>query len=240
MTSIAYATAMPTDGHTAQVASSEMQAAYARLNACITGHPFLTRCADGSISFEALRRFLVQHGKYARYFTRYLCALISQLDDDNDVLRLAANLVEELGQSAAGGVPHSRIYAAMLDRFGIDLAQHPIYPETQNLIDTMFMLCRQGGGIAGLGALCLGAEAIVPSTYARLIDGFRRHGVEDEALEFFTIHVACDDEHARTMYEMIDRLTASSRHRRITVINAGEAAVAARSRFFDALLADTQ
>jgi len=213
---------------------------YARLNAQVIEHPFLARCADGSISWAALSRFLIQHGKYARYFTRYLCALISQLDEDDDVLRLAANLVEELGQSADSRVPHSRLYAEMLRSFDLTLSDQPVYPETQNLIDTMFMLCRQQGGAPGLGALCLGAEAIVPATYERIIAGFRSHGVPDKALEFFTIHVQCDDEHARTMSEIINRITGGSPRHHVSVMSAGEIAVAARLRFFDALVREVQ
>jgi pyrroloquinoline quinone (PQQ) biosynthesis protein C len=228
------------DGSSINVSRSGLMDVHVRFSSQVTGHPFLTRCADGSITLPELRRFLAQHGKYTRYFTRYLCALISQLDEDEDVLRLAANLVEELGQSVESRVPHSRIYADMLRYFDVRPSEHPVYPETQNLIDTMFMLCRRQGGIPGLGALCLGAEAIVPATYEKVIMGFRHHGVPAGALEFFTIHVECDDEHAKTMYEIIDRLTGSSRRHQVSVISAGEVAVAARLRFFDALLQEVQ
>jgi pyrroloquinoline-quinone synthase len=92
-----------------------LQAASAQLPDRVLRHPFLTGCANGTVSLDQLRSFLAQHGKYSRYFTRYLCALISQLDEADDVLRLADNLAED-----------SRIYADMLKDFGIDLdAQTP-------------------------------------------------------------------------------------------------------------------
>ena len=219
---------------------STVEQVCASLSARILSHPFLVKCGDGTVSVGELRKFLVQHGKYSRYFTRYLCALISQLDDAKDVLRLAENLVEELGYASDARIPHSRIYAQMLERFDIRPEAHSVYPETQTLVDTMFMLCRQPGGIAGLGALCLGAEAIVPTTYARIMQGFRRHGVPDESLEFFAIHVHCDDDHARTMYSIIDRLVEQSSSHYTTMINAGEIAINARLRFFDALLRTAQ
>jgi pyrroloquinoline quinone (PQQ) biosynthesis protein C len=140
-------------------------------------HPFLVRCGEGRATMDELRSYLVQQGKYSRYFTRYLCALMSCLEDSWDVLHLADNLAGELGLGEGDEIPHSRLYAQMLAHFGIDLDEHTVHPETQNLIDTMFMLCRQPGGISGLGALCLGAEAIVPVIYARVIDGFRGCGV---------------------------------------------------------------
>ncbi|MBA3773241.1 MAG: iron-containing redox enzyme family protein [Ramlibacter sp.] len=205
------------------------------LAARLLAHPFMQRCADGTVSMAQLRRFLVQQGKYSAHFTRYLCALISNLAEAEDVLRLASNLAEELGYGEHGGVPHSRLYAQMLRGFGLSLDDEPTGPQTQGLIDTMLMLCRQPGGLAGLGALCLGAEAVVPAVYSRVIDGFTSQGVDSDGLAFFSIHVECDDDHAQTMFEMVDRLCSESPVNRSKVLNGAEIAVNARLRFFDAL-----
>lgn len=202
----------------------------------LLGHPFLARCATGKVTMAELRRFLIQQGIYSRYFTRYLCALISHLEEGEDVLQLAGNLAEELGYGGeVNGIPHSRLYADMLKDFEIDFSEQDIYPETQNLIDTMFMLCRQPGGLAGLGALCLGAEAVVPAMYERLIEGFRNCGVSAHRLEFFRIHIDCDDGHAETMFELITRRTRNSTSSLIGALQAGEIALNARLRFFDAI-----
>ncbi len=221
---------------------SDLQIASAQLTDLLLGHPFLIGCANGTVTLDELRSFLVQHGKYSRYFTRLLCALISQLDEGDDVLRLAENLTEELGcgEDAKMHTPHSRIYADMLRDFGIDLAAYPVNPATQNLIDTMFMLCRQRGGAAGLGAMCLGAEGLVPAVYARIVEGFGHHGIDPRRLEFFTIHIKCDDNHAATMFEVLARQTKNAPSCQITAINAGEIAVSARLRFFDALMTGVQ
>jgi pyrroloquinoline-quinone synthase len=219
-----------------------LHAAGAQLTDRVLRHPFLAGCADGTVTLDELRRFLVQHGSYSKHFTRYLCALISQLDSDDDVLRLAGNLTEELGSGAEAEMrrPHWRIYADMLREFDIDLAAHPVNPETQNLIDTMFMLCRQPRGTTGLGAMCLGAEGLVPALYARIVEGFLRRGVTARRLEFFAIHIECDDEHATTMYEILARQLEESPSHRIAALNAGEIAVGARLRFFDALMKPVQ
>jgi pyrroloquinoline-quinone synthase len=221
---------------------SGLQTASAQLTDRVLRHPFLMGCANGTVTLDELRAFLVQHGKYSKYFTRYLCALISQLDEADDVLRLAENLTEELGCGADAEVrtPHSRIYADMLKDFGIDLDAYPVNPETQNLIDTMFMLCRQPRGTAGLGAMCLGAESLVPAVYARIVEGFRCRGVDPRRLEFFSIHIECDDGHAATMYEVLVRQTEESPSCQITALNAGDIAISARLRFFDALLKKVQ
>ncbi|MBC7435212.1 MAG: iron-containing redox enzyme family protein [Bdellovibrionales bacterium] len=202
----------------------------------LLAHPFLERCRTGRIQREELDRFLVQHGKYSRHFTQYLCALISQFDNGADVTRLASNLAEELGFDEGTSVPHSRIYADMLDSFGLDLERARTLPQTQAFIDTMFTLCRRPGGLEGLAALCFGAEAVVPSLYSRIIEGFVSVGVDRDALAFFTIHVECDDGHADTMFEILQRMMAQSPTARQAAIAAGKQVVEARLRMFDALL----
>ena len=201
----------------------------------LLAHPFLQRCASGTVTLAELRRYLVQQGHYSRYFTRYLCALISQLPDGEHVLRLAGNLAEELGFGDARELPHSRLYAQMLQHFDLALEHEPATAQTQALVDTMFMLCRQPGGVAGLGALCLGAEAVVPALYARILEGFAAHGVPASRLSFFHIHVACDDEHAQTMFDILAEGCAQPGVVE-TVAAAATTAVSARLRMFDALL----
>ncbi len=88
-------------------------------------HPFFARCGDGTVTMDELREFLVQKGKYSSHFTRYLCALISHLEQSEDVLRLVGNLSEELGYGSNGQTPHSRIYADMLSGFGLSLEKYP-------------------------------------------------------------------------------------------------------------------
>src|SRR5215472_5449246 len=85
----------------------------AELDARVLNHPFIRRCSRGTATMGELRNFLVQHGRYSAYFTRYLCGLISQLDDGADVLTLADNLAEELGYGAENRTPHSKIYHGM-------------------------------------------------------------------------------------------------------------------------------
>jgi pyrroloquinoline quinone (PQQ) biosynthesis protein C len=85
-------------------------------------------------------------------------------------------------------------------------------------------------------ALCSGTEAVVPSLYARIIEGFASAGIAPDRLEFFTLHVECDDGHADTMLEILERMMARSPTARQAAIAAGKQVVEARLRMFDALL----
>jgi pyrroloquinoline-quinone synthase len=199
-------------------------------------HPFIKRCRNGTVTRQELNVFLAQHGKYSSYFTRYLCALIANLKDANDVLRLAENLAEELGFGDIPSEPHSRIFADMLSDFGINLQQTETFPETDKLISTTFHYCKNQNPAAGLGALCLGAEAIVPALYSDIITGFVANKISTDRLHFFQIHVECDDDHADTMREILARIECDNIGKTSVVLDAANAMLEARLNFFTGVL----
>jgi pyrroloquinoline quinone (PQQ) biosynthesis protein C len=200
-----------------------------------TTHPFLEQCRNFKATYRQLSNFLIQHAKYSAHFTRFLCALISNLECGDDVLRLAENLAEEIGVGGEGKVPHALLYRAMLSDLGIDIANEPTYPETQNLIDTMSMLCRHRDAASGLGALCLGAEAIVPAIYSAILEGLKGVGIDRSRLSFFLIHIECDDDHAETMYNIMQKMIHQDPSRGIMITNSADFALRSRLRLFDRL-----
>lgn len=203
-------------------------------------HPFIRRCRDGSITRHELNVFLAQQAKYSGHFTRYLCALISNLHDNDDVLRLAENLAEELGLGEKAGEPHARIFARMLDDLGVQQHEVPAFPETDCLIATALHYCKQRNPAYGLGALCLGAEAIVAPLYSDIIEGFIANGVKREQLKFFEIHVECDDDHADTMREIMQRLKAQRPEDAALMLEGAQAMIDARLEFFSGILKGAQ
>ncbi len=197
---------------------------------------FLSRCREGRAGVRELHTFLVQQYFYARHFTRFLCALLSNVENESDRRELTENLVDEIGLGKADGVPHSILYRNMLGAMGVDVSRHQPLPETQALIDTMFESCRNPSVAAGLGALCLGAEAIVPHLYQQIVTGFLARGEKSERLEFFHIHIACDDAHADTMRALIERRYGQADGARTLKCSAARA-IASRIRFFNAISA---
>lgn len=203
----------------------------------LEAHPFLSRCREGKASLELLRAFLVQHSYYSEKFTRYLCALMSHMPDGNDVRTLAVNLVEETGLDRAGAVTHAELYRRCMAEIGAKPGSAPILPETASLIDSMFHYCRAQDPLEGLSALCLGAEAIVPTLYGGILEGLRGAGFNDEQLHFFVLHVSEDEAHALVMREIIYRLLAERPYRRAKVLAIGEDMVRLRMALLDAVLA---
>ena len=76
-----------------------------------------------------------------------------------------------MGLGDMGDDPHVKIYRDMLFALDLDPDMSPAFPETIALVSTMLRLCSAPNPIVGLGALCLGAEAIVPHVYAQILNG---------------------------------------------------------------------
>lgn len=201
---------------------------------------FLRRCRSEEITRDELKTFLVQQGLYSAYFTRYLCALMSNLPQNQQVLALADNLCEELGLNGDAQTPHSVLYKNMLGNQGLDLASAEMLPSTSRLINTMFDHCRDRRYARGLGALCLGAEAIVPCMYADLISGFKACGFGAKDIEFFQIHVECDDAHAETLHKIMLDTARNDPHALGLMFGAGDALVDARIEFFARISASSR
>lgn len=199
----------------------------------IRAHSFVERCRNGEVDLEELKVFLVQQGLYSSYFTRYLCALMSNLPSNHEVLELAENLFEELGLDAGNkSTPHHLIYRDMLQRFGLSIDEAEPTPGTLALIDTMLWHCKNPNPAFGLGALCLGAEALVPPLYSDILSGFEACGVTEEAVDFFRIHVECDDGHAETIRDIMVDIAQDDDEQIEIMLRAGQTLVDSRLNFF--------
>ena len=194
---------------------------------------FLSRCRTGIVSRRELELFLKQHQHYSQHFTRYLCALISNLRNEQDRQVLTQNLFDEMGLFT--GVSHAEIYRRMLSTIVPSGNDVGVFPATQALIETMLECCRNSRPMVGLGALCLGAEAIVPEVYSTILNGFDAVREPRENLHFFTIHVSDDDEHARTMRNIILRELSNNSRSRHDLEYGAARAFDARVEFFEAI-----
>jgi len=198
-------------------------------------HSFLRRCRSGEISLEELKIYLVQQGFYSAYFTRYLCAVMAGLPGHREVTALSTNLFEELGLTPDSDKPHHLIYSEMLADFSISLEEHQPTYGTRHLIDTMFRCCRSTDPASGLGALFLGAEALVPDLYGDIIKGFEYCGIAADSIEFFHIHTLCDDAHSKTLHDILREMARRDSASVPVMIGAGMALVDARLHFFSAI-----
>ncbi len=196
----------------------------------LTSHSFLRRCRDGLVTLEEMKIFLVQQGLYATNFTKYLCAVMSNLPGNEEIRPLARNLFDECGFS--GTKPHAVVYDEMLAGFGLSLQGATPLSGTVKLINTMFRHCRSENPAFGTGAINLGAEALVPDLYTDIVKGFVNCGVSEDRLGFFTLHIVVDDDHATTLGEIMDAIATARPEEVRNMVAAGNDLVDARLEFF--------
>jgi len=197
--------------------------------------PFLTRCREESVSRRELEEFLVQQSHYAKHFIRYLCALLVNLAAEEDRTALIENLFEEMGYGDVGDEPHSEMFRKMLAAFDLDPAASTVLPETEALVTTMLKLCSDANPLVGLGALCIGAEAIVPHIYGQITRGLSARGFAKQHLQFFTLHIEGDDDHALTMKAIIDRELTKNPDGKMALLRSANECIDKRIAFFEAI-----
>jgi pyrroloquinoline quinone (PQQ) biosynthesis protein C len=198
--------------------------------------PLLARCRAGAATRAELRSFVCQQRHYSRHFTRYVAALMASLTDEEDRRALTSNLFEEMGLAGHGSVPHAELYRDMMRTMGIGLDEEAPSPATQELVRTMLECCTSARPMVGLGALCLGAEAIVPHVYSTIVAGFTAIGEPRERLAFFLLHIDEDDKHAETMFAILHRHLKDDPDSRLDLEYGAGRAIAARTAFFSAIV----
>jgi pyrroloquinoline-quinone synthase len=201
----------------------------------LTQHPLLAALGEGRADARMLKGLLVQHHHYSRHFTRYLVAVISKLDRLDDMRSLTANLLEEMGVDCAGKVTHAELYQRTLRAVGAVPDMQPALPETQALVRAMMSYCRDDDLLAGLAALCLGAEAIVPLVYRPILRALAAAGHDADATEFFRVHIEEDEMHAMTMLSIMRRLTQDDPDARRCAMRIGVDMIHRRAAMFDAI-----
>jgi pyrroloquinoline-quinone synthase len=200
----------------------------------LTRHPLLLAFQRGEADMPTLETLLIQHHHYSRYFTRFLCALISNQTESEDVATLAQNLLEEMGAGSEDNLTHADLYRRSLKLVGVEPDMMPAFRETQELVRTMFEFCRSENPLDGLAALCLGAEAIVPLIYRPIITALDTLGFDEKAAEFFKLHVEEDEDHALDMLRIMERMTEGRPQERARAVSIGVFLIGKRAEFLDA------
>jgi pyrroloquinoline quinone (PQQ) biosynthesis protein C/mannose-6-phosphate isomerase-like protein (cupin superfamily) len=172
-------------------------------------HP-LWRCAllsgfaQGALSRDDLRYIYSQYHLYSSSFTRYIAAVMTNCE--NDLFR--AQLSENLWEEGGGCEPerrHAQIFRNFLGRsLGIDDVKQIAYaPFTRQFVREYLDFAIRGDAMSGAAFLSLGTEGIVARMYQIMRGGLRLAGIPDDELEFFDLHIACDDAHAVTLENMM-------------------------------------
>lgn len=203
-------------------------------------HPLLSALNNDKASLDTLKTLLVQHRHYSRHFTRFLCAIMGQMNETADISALLGNLREEMGIDGDGEMTHAEMFQRTLHIVGAIPADHAPLPATTELVNTMMGYCKSSDPLAGLAAMCLGAEAIVPLIYRPILRALQHYGFSKEATEFFSIHIEEDEDHALTMLGIMRRLIHDQPARRHFAVAIGKDLIDKRLAMFDAIWTASQ
>jgi quercetin dioxygenase-like cupin family protein/pyrroloquinoline quinone (PQQ) biosynthesis protein C len=177
----------------------------ATLRTLQSDHPFwrcrlLAGFEQGAFTRDDLRYVFSQYHLYTSSFTRFIAAVMASCENDLFRSQLAENLWEE-GGGCAPERRHAQIFRNFLHRaLGIeDLDKIEYAAHTRSFVREYFEQARQADPVAAAAFLAIGTEGIVSRMYQIMRTGLVHAGIPEHELEFFDIHIACDDQHAATL-----------------------------------------
>lgn len=200
----------------------------------------LTAFAQGTLSRDDIRYVFSQYHMYTSSFTRFIAAVMAGCDSDLFRAQLAQNLWEE-----GGGCEPSRRHAQIFRNFlrnslGIaDVAQITYAPHTRHFVREYLAAAQHAEPAVAAAFLAIGTEGIVSRMYEIMRRGLLQAGIAESELEFFDIHIACDDEHAVTLENMMMSY-AGQPGWFDACAGAMRRALDLRMQFFDSLFEDLQ
>src|SRR5262249_607820 len=202
-------------------------------------HPFWSNrlfgaCRRGHLTIEDFRFIFSQYFLYSKNFTRYIAALMANSDNDLHRSLLSENLWEE-----GGGADPEKRHAELFRKFlrqalSIDLDAIEYLDSTVYFVREYLDFCLKSSPMAASALLSLGTEGIVARMYSIFVEAMRKAGIDDSELEFFHIHMQCDDKHAATLEEIM-RSYSEEPEWYDGCLRAMDRALTLRCRFFEGL-----
>jgi quercetin dioxygenase-like cupin family protein/pyrroloquinoline quinone (PQQ) biosynthesis protein C len=191
-------------------------------------------CLRGELNRQDFIYIFSQYYLYSKNFTRYVAGIMANCDRDQFRAKLTQNLWEESGEE--GGLSHAEIFRNFLKNSLLigDLSEIEYEDFTQEFVDIYLKNSIQADPVSGSAWLSLGTEGIVSDMYQIIVEGMRKAGFQDIELEFFQIHIDCDDEHAATLTEMMCSYQDLPEWFE-TCLQATDRALTARAHFFECL-----
>jgi pyrroloquinoline quinone (PQQ) biosynthesis protein C len=222
--------------------------AYSRSHYALT-HPYLSRMANGEFPdmVGAIRDFAYQYSFYSSAFTQYLGLVLEQLDNPDHVEAILENIEEEEGRMLPemtidhpkAGMSHAELFKDFQRAIGVNQAYkkaHPPVDTVKKWRQAMLSACASSAA-AGVGAIGMATESIVPQVYQQILTGIVSHtDLNQDDYIFFEIHAECDIQHSEDLLNIAAGLADTPESRR-AMRNATARILNMRSRFWDDLLA---
>ncbi len=178
-------------------------------------HPFYQMWMEGTLPEKCLQNYATQYYHHVSAFPRYISALHSLCESQEDRKVLLENLNEEEGSR---GNSHPDLWMYFAEGLGLDqkeVKNSAPCKSIQELINTFFSHCRHSYS-KGLSAL-YSYEYQVPEVAETKIQGLKEHyNVTDKkTLLFFLVHKDADIEHREAIEKLLEKLPESQQREAI-------------------------
>lgn len=165
--------------------------------------------------------------------------VVSLLIDRGVISRGQVAAVMEHNTHKARDLTHPALFRRFLSALGLEgaeLERLEALPSTDDFNATYRGLCREAHWLEGLAAMGPGTEGIVPNLYTKILEGIRKSEVVSPAdYVFWTIHVHCDEGHARNIVEAMAPYAGDAASQQL-IWRGTMRALDARASWFDGLL----
>lgn len=198
-----------------------------------TNHMFLCRLAWVPFTKEDYLVASTQHYPLVGTFTRYLEELLLRAPTSEAKSWLAKVLVDEYGEGS-DGKDHRTLYREYLVAAGLQGDEELTTPLHKAVTDFVFehlRIVKEEPFLVGLGAVGPGHEWSIPKMFPPMIQGLRRAGFSESAINYFTLHTLQDVDHGRWLEEAL-LLNASTPEAQHEIRRGALLSLAARERFW--------
>jgi pyrroloquinoline-quinone synthase len=195
-------------------------------------HPFYRAWNEGKLSKEALTEYAKQYYHFVQEFPTY----ISATHANTPYLSVRQELLDNLMEEEKGDANHPSLWVKFANALGVseeEASATPLFPETQECLQTLRALARSQdftGGISSLYAY----ESQIPEVAAVKIKGLQEYyNISDpEAIAFFTVHQEADVYHSASERNIINEY-AQTAERQAFILECAAKASRAMLRLLD-------
>jgi pyrroloquinoline-quinone synthase len=200
-------------------------------------HPFLKRFSSEPLSITQLQTFGLQHYQLVKVFVTYMTNLLPKIPDKDAGALFRKIFDDEFGQATIFR-SHPALYRKFLKALGLqdeDWGRVRLLPGVTSYIEEHLEITREEDFRIGLGAIGPGHEFSIPIMFSYLVTGFKNSAMlNDEAIEYFTMHIIEDKDHAVIFNQLLLRhsITPEDQNK---VRDGVMRALMARKAFWDGL-----
>jgi pyrroloquinoline-quinone synthase len=169
--------------------------------------PLFDAIRSGRMSRAGMKLWALQAMTVVGQFTRFISAIHANCPHRDAQQLLVENLWEEHGRGAEerDHLSLAKRLARSLGASDEEICRAEPLPETAAYIDHCLKVTREGSFIEGLTAIGIGIEYFIPIFFGALADSLcSRYDLTRNDVEFLSVHVGEDEDHAARSIEMIE------------------------------------